>query len=311
MTDVALFGEGNPLANSDLFQSLIDTTDKLTGGDSHGSYRRISIKGGKFRKIVGGEQIEVTRDESMNIVVVDAASVGRTYYEGTYDPDAKAAPPTCWSDDGNVPAGDVETPQATRCGDCAMNIKGSGQGDSRACRYSQRIAVAIENDLDTVYQLSLPATSLFGDGKNKHLPMQGYAKFLKAHKTPVIAVITEMLFDEDAEVPKLLFKPVRPLTEEELGQVVALRETEDCKRAVEMTVAQTDGVEPVKELFHGEEKEEVAPAKKPAKKAAKKAAEPEVEEEIAEPSVVKKTKAAEPEPTSDLSALMDEWDDDQ
>ena len=303
MSDVALFGEGNPLANSDLFKSLQQTTDKLAG--SVGTNRRISIKGGKFRKLVNGEQIEVTRDPAMNIIVIDAADVGRTYYAGEYDPE-KVSKPTCWSADTDNPAPEVENPQSSRCADCPQNVKGSGNGQGRACRFSQRIAVAIEGDLETVYQLSLPATSLFGDGEGGRLPMQGYARYLREHKTPVIAIVTEMSFDdEDAEFPKLLFKPVRPLAEEELEAAVALKETTECKRAIEFTVAQSDGVVEPPKLT-----EEVVGVKEPVKEKPKKKAKAESEEPVEEPSVVKKkSKAPEPEAKNDLAAMIDDWDD--
>ena len=85
--------------------------------------------------------------------------------------------------------------QAARCMDCPQNIKGSGQGESRACRFSQRLAVLLEGAMDTVYQLQLPATSIFGEAKDGKMGMQAYAKYLKAHKTPSIAVVTQAYFD--------------------------------------------------------------------------------------------------------------------
>jgi len=99
--------------------------------------------------------------------------------------------------------------------------------------------------MDEVYQLQLPATSIFGEAKDNKMPMQAYAKFLAANNALAIAVVTEMYFDENSEVPKLFFKPVRPLTEEELEKAVEMREHQDTKRAVTMTVAQTDGVQKV------------------------------------------------------------------
>lgn len=298
MPEVALFEGGNPLVNSDLFKSLLDTTEKLAG--SGGTNRRISIKGNKFRKIVNGEQMEVSKSDTMNIVIVDAAAIGRTYYEGQYDPD-KSSPPVCWSHDTDQPSPDVKHPQSKRCAECPQNVKGSGQGDSRACRYSQRLAVVLEGDLESVYQLSLPATSLFGEGKGKHLPMQGYARFLKEHKTPVIAVVTEMQLDEDSEVPKLAFKPVRPLDEEELNKVVALRDSQAVKRAIEFTVSQQDGVQEPPEV-----PEEEAPKPKKAKKEAKV---DDSDDDVDEPSVVKKGKAEAPKPDNDLAGLIEDWDD--
>ena len=297
---VSLFGDGNPLANSDLFKALQDVNDTLIGG-SFGTTRRISLKGMKFREIVNGEQVSVSKSDTMNIIIIGAAPVARTYYAGAYDPDV-AAPPTCWSADTQRPSSDVAEPQAPHCGDCPQNVKGSGQGNSRACRYSQRLAVVIEGDMEKVYQLQIAATSIFGDSKEGAMPMQGYARFLKAHNTPAIAVVTEMRFDDDAEVPKLFFRPIRPLNEVELDGAVALRDHEDTKHAITFTVSQTDGVQAIKVL---EEAPKPA-AKKPAKaKPAK-----EETEVVEEPTkVVKKSTPAPVDDDSDLSSLVDEWDD--
>ena len=310
--EVSLF-DNNPLANSDLFKSLQDMNKELIGTDG-GQYRRISIKGGKFREILNGEQVRVSKNDAMNVVIVGVAPIARTYFEGTYDPHADAVPPVCWSADTDNPAPEVANPQASRCADCPQNIKGSGQGNSRACRFSQRLAVVIESDLETVYQLQIPATSIFGDPKGNHTPMRGYARLLDAHDTPVIAVVTEMIFDEDSEVPKLMFRPLRPLAEDELNTVVGLMDSEEVRDAITFTVSQTDGVqEPpaandagagddkVKDLFPDGEK----PAKQKGRKPRPKAEAP-VEEPV---KVVKKTAAAAPEEKPDLSSMVDAWDD--
>lgn len=308
MSDIKLF-EGNPLANSDLFKSLQKMNDTL-GGNSFGTTRRISLRGGKFREIINGEQVKVSKDDTMNIVVIAAAPIARTFYEGTYNPDVVTRP-TCWSSDTEKPDEDVleDHRQANRCADCPQNIKGSGQGESRACRFSQRLAVVIEGDMKTVYQLQLPATSIFGDAKDNKMPMQGYARFLKAHNTPAIAVVTQMRFDEDADVPKLFFSPVRPLSEDELEQAVALMEHEDTKRAIEFKVFETDHVpelpEPVSKVVEIKD----APAKKTkAKDTPKK----EEEDDIPEPEkkVSKKAEVEEDmEDEEDLAALVSSWDD--
>ena len=176
-------GKGNALASSELFQSLLDMNKTLAGSGS--APPRISIKGGRFREIIGGEQIRVFKGEQLNVVIVNAAPIGRTYFEGTYDPNS-ATPPRCWSVDTKVPSPDV--PEANRmassCAACPMNVKGSGQGESRACRFSQRIAVTLEGDEEnTVYQMQIPATSIFGDASGGNMGMQAYAQLLAAHMT--------------------------------------------------------------------------------------------------------------------------------
>jgi len=175
--------------------------------------------------------------------------------------------------------------------DCPQNIKGSGQGESRACRFNQRIAILLEGDLDTVYQLQLPATSIFGEAKDGKMGMQAYAKYLKAHKTPSIAVVTQMYFDENSDTPKLYFKATRPLNEEELQQVVSLKDSDDAIKAITLTVSQTD---------------KVAVRRDDGEVAAD-----EIDlNAIPEPvKVAKKKEVAAPSTQADLSAIVDDWDD--
>jgi len=302
MSEVDMF-KGNSLVSSDLFAKLKDLNDNLSGGAGSGAQnRRISLRGGKFRQVVNGEEMRVSKNDSMEMVIIDAAKIARTYYKGTYDP-KNPEPPVCWSADTNAPAADVpeDQRQAARCMDCPQNIKGSGAGQGRACRFSQRLAIAFPQKLDEVYQLQLPATSIFGESKDGKMPMQAYAKFLRANDMPAVAIVTEMYFDENSEVPKLFFKPVRPLTEEELEKAIEMREHQDTKRAITMTVAQTDGVQKVTV-------QEEAP--KPAPKKRVNAIKAEVEDEpVEEPKKV--AKKTEPPPAEDdLGDIVDSlWDD--
>ena len=294
MSDLTLF-ENNALATSDLFKSLNDVNDNLLSGGGGGA-RRISLRGGKFREIVGKEQINVSKDDNMNVVIVNAAKISRTYYAGTYDPE-NPAPPACWSADTQTPAPEVtkENRQAARCMDCPQNVKGSGQGESRACRFAQRIAVAIEGDLDKVYQLQLPATSVFGEAKDGKMPMQAYARYLNAHNTPAIAIVTKMYFDENSDTPKLLFKAVRPLDEDELKQAVEMKEHPDTIKAITLTVSQME--------TKGEE-ESKAP-----KKALFETPEESTAEPVDEPKKVAKKSAPTPKDEDSLSDIVDNWDD--
>ena len=55
--------------------------------------RRVSIQGSKFTGL--DLQIDST---AIDVVIVNAAAVSRSYYKGDYDPKAKRLP-TCWSSD--------------------------------------------------------------------------------------------------------------------------------------------------------------------------------------------------------------------
>ena len=293
MSDMTLF-EGNSLVSSDLFKKLQETDDNLTGGSGGIKSHRISLRGGRFRELVNGEQVNVKSDGFINVVVINAAKLSRTYYKGAYDAENPSAP-TCWSPDTQIPSSDVpkDQMQASRCMDCPQNIKGSGQGESRACRFSQRLAILLEGQMDTVYQLQLPATSIFGEARDGNMGMQAYAKYLKAHKTPSIAVVTQMSFDENSDTPKLFFKAVRPLNEDELNQAVAMKDSEDAIKAITLTVSQTDGVQAKRDGAVQEDEVDIREPVPAPKKVAKK-------KEVAAPS----------DEEADLASIVDDWDDD-
>lgn len=303
-TELSAF-KGNALISPDLFKRLMSVNKTLAGGGGGGTSRRISIKGGRFREMVNGEQLRVNSSGSMNIVVLSTSKIGRTYFEGAYDPDSPAAP-TCWSQDSEKPDASVpaESRKADSCRDCPMNIKGSGQGDGRACRFNVRLAIALEGQLDRVYQLQLPATSLFGEAKDGRMGMQAYAKFLDANEMPIIGLVTTMYFDENSETPKLYFKPARPLNEEELHAALALADHEDVKKATTLTVYQQDkGEEPRGSQSYNPKKQAIEIVDNDEDKPAPKV------EEVEEPKRVA-AKAEEPKPvTQKLDSVLSAWDD--
>lgn len=324
MSDVDIF-KGNSLISGDLMKELLETNKKLMG--SGGGMPRISIRGGRFRLIEGGEQVSVSKSDTMNIMVIEAGTISRTYYEGTYDPENPSAP-KCWSNDSKAPSPEVPDEQrmAARCGDCPMNVKGSGQGNSRACRFSQRLAVMLEGDTEKVYQMSLPATSLFGEANGKNMPLQAYVKFLHARNAPIQAVVTQMQFDEDSETPKLFFSPARALNEEEVKALLEKRGTDEVEQAITLTVSQADGKQAERDGDVGDDEVDIddpkgdkkkpkpEPKPKPKPKPKPEPEEEEEDEEVEEPKKrSKKAKAEEVEDDDEgddkLASLLNEWDD--
>lgn len=290
MSEITLFKDAVPAHIK--ARQLDDVTSSLAGGSG---VKRISIRGGVFRLMDGGQEIAVREDRALNMVVVNAApNISRTFYEGTYE-EGKTAAPDCWSADGVTPASDAVNPQASACADCPQNIKGSGAGDSRACRFSQRLAIVLDNDINgDVYQLTLPAQSIFGKPENDRMPMQSYAKYLKAQRTPITAVVTEARFDTKSATPRLTFKPIRWLEENEIDGAIAQSKSPAALQAITMTVAQVDKVE------------DAAPA--PKAKAEVKVAP--VKAEVAEPTKRKSDKPVVSEEKKDLDAVLSEWADD-
>ena len=286
----------------------------LAGGSGGGGGgKRISIKGGVFRLLASGKEVAAIDERYLDVVIVNAApKVSRVFYAKSYDAAAVSAP-DCWSPDGDKPSHDAENRQASRCAECVQNIAGSGQGNSRACRYQQRIAVVLANDMEgDVMQLTLPATSVFGKENGDERPLQAYARYLVAQNIDPSELVTRMRFDTKSESPKLYFKPVRWLTDDERPGIVDQGKSDAAIRAITMTVAKQDGVVSKPLAIEGTRpapvEEEEAPAPK-AKKA--KAATVEVEDDDDEPTVRKESKKPSAVPTAkaSLADMVDDWDD--
>ena len=193
--------------------------------------RRIGIRDKRF-------SVPFAQDMcTLDAVIIGVAYLSRIYYTEAYDP-TKTTSPTCWSMDTDTPAADVpeHQRQAGRCLDCVHNIKGSGSGTSRACRFTQKIALTLADDLHTVYQLQLPPTSIFGDIVKEDMPFRAYARYLAALDTPLVTLVTKLFFDTNSGTPKLFFRPIRPLEEEELETVKVMMEHPDTLHAITANV---------------------------------------------------------------------------
>ena len=231
MSNMTLFKSGSVIP--DYLREASDATTRDIAGSSGG--KQISIKGGVWRMVVGGEEVAKNEERAMNFVVIASGKgVTRTFYADKYE-EGKDIKPACWSAEGVVPNEEVANPQAKSCATCPQNIEGSGDGKARACRYSKRLAVALENDIGgNIYRLSVPAKSYFGRAEGEKMPLQAFGKFLSGHGIPITGIVTEARFDTAEAVPVLKFRAVRPLSKEEweLGKAQSL--TEDARQAIEL-----------------------------------------------------------------------------
>ena len=255
-------------------------TKSLVG--SSGGSKRISIRGNVFRMMVGGEEMRKSKDRSMQIIIVNGApKVSRQFYSGAYSAD-NITSPDCWSADGVKPDAQVTNPPHHKCDECPQNIKGSGSGGGRACRFLRRLAVQIVGDItNDVYQLVLPSQSIFGTGDSESMPFEQYIKFLDANGQSIDTMITEMSFDTDSATPKLFFKAVDYVTQEQYTAAVKASTSDAAMRAITFTAAQTDGVKKKANALTAQEP--VEPKKRPS------------------------TKAETPTAKKDLSSVIDEW----
>jgi hypothetical protein len=294
MSNITLFKSGSVVP--DYLREAADSTTKDIAGSSGG--KQISIRGGVWRMIVGGEEVAKNEDRSMNFVVIAAGKgITRTFYAEKYE-EGKDVKPSCWSAEGEKPSPEVPNPQASSCATCPQNIEGSGEGKSRACRYSKRLAVALENDITgNIYRMSIPAKSYFGKPDGDKMPLQAFGKFLAGHGIPITGIVTEARFDTSEAVPVLKFRAVRPLTREEWDSAKAQSQTDDARQAIDfkMVPSKSD-----------------TGSSAPALPAAFKEAPVQQEAKVAEP-VKRTTKKAEATAApKDVSSILSEWgtDDD-
>jgi len=304
-TNVTLF-ENMPDDYKELLAQLQPEENTGAGSGSSG-IKRLSIRGGVFRKVVNGKEIAELEDRSLKAIIVKTAPISREYYEGQFVA-GQNNPPTCWSADTNTgtPSEDVVATdrQSTTCFDCKQNIKGSGMGESRACRFKQRIAVLLADQDGTVrsnelYLLNLPATSLFGnDGKK--MGLQAYAKLLAGQGAMVASIVTEIRFDTDSSTPKLLFKPERPISKEELQLVIETQKNPETDKLVALTVKPKEDTGT--EQLTNDKVASLPPASEEQKA--------EADEPVKEPTVKKAKKSKDTPPEkADLASLLDEFDD--
>jgi hypothetical protein len=127
--------------------------------------------------------------------------------------------------------------------DCTQNVRGSGQFGGRACRFSQRLAIVFGDNPKEVYQLQVPATSIFGNSRGGNSGLQEYARLLAKHDTDIATITTRIYFDKDSVVPKLYFKPLASLDEATHAAVSSMVDHEDTIEAITSTVSVTS--EPV------------------------------------------------------------------
>lgn len=275
-------------------EAQLDDMTKALGGNT--GLKRISIRGKRFRLVVNGEEITKSNADAMNVVVVNGTRyVSRKFYAGAYVP-GEAAPPDCWSNDGEKPDASIKTPQHSNCQDCPMNIKGSGQGDSRACRFEKRLAVVLADDVGgSVYQLLLPSKSYFGKSDNTNaMPFEQYAKYVASQGYNINMIATEMKMDEDSDQPKLTFRAVGFLTREQWEIAKQQGNSTEAKQAVVMTAYDTDKAKLKLAAPVSEKTEEPEPQEQ-------------TETSVPEPTKRSKKANSEPTPKPDLASIMGQW----
>lgn len=312
-TDLTLFS-GNAVPAHIANRELSKATLALAGTGT--TSKRISIEGGVFRMMVGGKEIAKNTDRSMNVAIVSTAPANSRIF---YDPSVpyvrgQASAPTCSSTDGVRPNPGTKSPQAASCATCPQNIAGSGNNDSRACRYQRRLAVVLEGDMSgDVYQVILPATSIFGKGQGtQNLPLEAYARMLHGNRVGVDSVVTKMEFDTDSSTPKLVFSPVRFLEENEQAIVDSQADTPEAEQAIGLSAYQTDAASkaaPAPAPAIAAPVAAPAPVEQPKASGFQPVAAPVADEEEAIPEPVKATPVDADARSAKIANVLDAWGD--
>lgn len=294
--DLTLFRDEKDvvLANT---QGLDEVTKRLLG---NANYKRISIRGKKFRMMVNGAEAAKAPGTTLDVVIVNAATaVSRHWYSKAYDPSAVGMP-DCWSNDGVRPDPKSVAPQGKTCEGCPKNIAGSGTNGSRACKFSRRLAVVLANDIGNsdVYQIQLPAASIFGKVQNGNMPLDAYVKQLAGYNYSITQVVTELSFDDDSDSPKIFFRAVRRLAENEIAVAKIKGSSPEAEAAITFNPAQMDTAKKTQEQT-------------PAPPAAEEKPLFREEAPVGEPTLRQnKAKAPEPQTPVNVDAMLSDWADD-
>tara|TARA_E500000305_G_C4025477_1_gene241503 strand:- start:946 stop:2205 length:1260 start_codon:yes stop_codon:yes gene_type:complete len=171
---------------------------------------RLSVQDGYFIHPVSGKA-----DVSIEGVITDSGTLSRNYYGSNNKLE-------CWSLDSQYPHPDVPdaSKQSVRCIDCPQNVKQSG---SKPCKFFTTINV-VPDKTNMVCEIRISGASLFAKAVNK-MSLFKYIDYLKRNGESIDTVLTEIYLVHEA-VPKMYFKPSRPLAEDEMQTVTRLVEAD-------------------------------------------------------------------------------------
>lgn len=226
-------------------QAFASSADDLSAGVS-GSFAVMSFRASRWRIKYQGEETPILNSDGDPVASIEAVilkanpHITKNYYEQGYSEGAAEAP-NCFSLDGVKPDASAPNRQAATCAQCPKNVFGSritpAGKKAKACQDNRRLALVPANDLDNEtfggpMLLRVPAASL------ADLAMMG--KNLKARGFPYNAVTVRIGFDMEASFPKLTFKPIRPLTDDEAEKVRELLHDDRLERILAEAVELKD-----------------------------------------------------------------------
>ena len=316
-------------AVSSVFGNAMDEADELASGIV-GGFSVWGYKGKVWSIKRGGTDtalVDQNTGDPMNsielVLVKASTTLSKTFYPDGYS-EGQSLRPTCWSSNGSIPDADVESPRCSSCKKCPHDVFGSRMTDNgkkaKACQDTKRIAVVPLNDLDND-ALNGPMLLRIPAGSLKEL--RTYQDMLKGNRIPYFAVGTRVSFDIKEAYPKFLFKPIRPLKDDEALKILELREDDRVARILNEGSEHRDVEEQAVPGIEFEQPAPIAPvavapkpapvvAPKPAPKAApvsapKSAPKPSgIAAAVANPEPVKAKVAAKPLPKVEAEIVEEE-----
>ncbi|MFM7007907.1 MAG: hypothetical protein ACKO0Z_01005, partial [Betaproteobacteria bacterium] len=213
-------------AQSPLPAHLADVFGGHANIASRASVDQLSVKGKVWRRIVDGEETQLTRrnpetgdTEPVSIVSLIVLDQNRTRSRAFHPngfTEGKNEAPACYSADGITPDPQVKEPCATSCATCPNSVKGSKVTEAgkavTACVAYKRIAVVPTQAVTShpIMLLKIAQTSIW-DKDNGENEAQGwyawdqYCDMLRARGAKhTAAVETKVKFDLRVAYPKLL-----------------------------------------------------------------------------------------------------------
>lgn len=294
----------------------------LTDGAGGGGFQVLSIRGSKWRvKSQGEEQVIVNEDDdpipSIEVVILKAnKGVSKIYYNKKYSEGDDEAP-TCFSVDGISPDASSTKKQHTNCAACKHNEWGSRMTDAgkkaKACADTRRCAVWLHTPCEGVDEtepmlLRIPAASLSD--------LHSFGTQMQNKGYPYNALVTRLGFDHNAAYPKLTFKPVRPINEEEAQTVVAMFNSDTTANILNTNVetaepaAESSSQETVSTEFEQPPEQEEPKVEKPKRKRSTKKAKSDVAARVvADSDAAAAATTPETDGTEQVSAGDDAGDD--
>lgn len=216
---------------------------KELGAGIQSSFGIVSYRGKVWAIKYQGNETPLMREDgdgakaSIEAIIVKASpSLSKIFYEQGFV-DGSNAPPDCFSTNGEVPDPAAPKKQSTTCAGCPKNAFGSKITDagkqSKACADSKRLVIVPTGDMKNELfggpmLLRCPAASL--------KDLKSFGDTLGAAGFQYYAVSVKISFDVSESYPKFVLTPVRPLTQDEALEVLALRDDPRVQRILSEAV---------------------------------------------------------------------------